>query len=418
MRCLYCGKKLSLLKLAKGDSFCTPEHFDAYQLKLSKDAFERLIGSPSGEAVRAPLPVPPATPAAQSEEANRDVRQEPQRAAQLPPAPLPVPLPQASEAPNEPMAEQAMARLKSFDGPPAAPFARCQLASLPPAPESPRGEIAPGMEDEASPQQPAMPVLDVEATSCILNLYWTLNRIPSEPAEWTAARGPDVEPEQFAAQASKPGSALAPEFPEYEQQMPDELAPRVETKRLIGAVRPSAAEPLSALFGPLGPAPAGRGDLHLPTGPRPIDTLPEAEVRLPFLMAPTFGQRRSNDPLPDCAASWALPSLASSVTFRPMPFGPFPSPRGIPRSATMLARPPVAALNSRGKPISMETAFLVPARACLPASREQDSLGGWHARAGVMQRSAAAVEFGLFQVPALDCVATGPESRLPSPDTI
>ncbi len=49
MRCLYCGKKLSLLKLAKGDSFCTPEHSDAHQVKMSKDAFERLMRAQGGD---------------------------------------------------------------------------------------------------------------------------------------------------------------------------------------------------------------------------------------------------------------------------------------------------------------------------------------------------------------------------------
>src|SRR6202034_2734798 len=55
MRCLYCNKKLSLLKLAKGDSFCSPQHFDAYQLQLSKDAFDRLVSVAAEEAPKAPL---------------------------------------------------------------------------------------------------------------------------------------------------------------------------------------------------------------------------------------------------------------------------------------------------------------------------------------------------------------------------
>src|SRR5271167_612119 len=55
MRCLHCNKKLSLLKLAKGDSFCSAEHFDAYQLQLSKSAYDRLINLPDEETAKVPL---------------------------------------------------------------------------------------------------------------------------------------------------------------------------------------------------------------------------------------------------------------------------------------------------------------------------------------------------------------------------
>src|ERR1700677_4971376 len=55
MRCLYCNKKLSLLKLAKGDSYCNSEHFDAHQLQLSKTAFDRLMNTPAEEGPKAPL---------------------------------------------------------------------------------------------------------------------------------------------------------------------------------------------------------------------------------------------------------------------------------------------------------------------------------------------------------------------------
>ena len=55
MRCLHCNKKLSLLKLAKGDSFCSAEHFDAYQLQLSRSAYDRLISVPEEDAPKPPL---------------------------------------------------------------------------------------------------------------------------------------------------------------------------------------------------------------------------------------------------------------------------------------------------------------------------------------------------------------------------
>ena len=55
MRCLYCNKKLSLLKMAKGDDFCSSEHFDAHQRQLSKDAIERLMSAPDMESPKAPL---------------------------------------------------------------------------------------------------------------------------------------------------------------------------------------------------------------------------------------------------------------------------------------------------------------------------------------------------------------------------
>jgi len=55
MRCLHCNKTLSLLKLAKGDSFCSAEHFDAYQIQLSRDAYERVMSVPVGDAPKPPL---------------------------------------------------------------------------------------------------------------------------------------------------------------------------------------------------------------------------------------------------------------------------------------------------------------------------------------------------------------------------
>lgn len=56
MRCFHCGQKLSLLKLAKGDSFCSPEHVDAYQRKMSEDAFDRIMGTPAIPAVHCQEP--------------------------------------------------------------------------------------------------------------------------------------------------------------------------------------------------------------------------------------------------------------------------------------------------------------------------------------------------------------------------
>ena len=428
MRCLHCGKKLSLLKLAKGDSFCSPEHFDAHQLKLSKDAFERLMSVPDIEAPKGP-PLPHADDPAAPREATNPVASPVASPATAPitspatsqetDAPEPAaPLPSRSvlspaAAPASVLPEQAIARIKALDAPPAAPFAPQFFASLPPVPAKVLGEIAPGA-DEAPRPEPAMPALDVEATSCILNLYWRLNHLPSAPADWAAGRGHEIEPQHFAGGASMPRSALAPDFPQYEedkheQEPVSDLAPLVEAGPFVDAVRPATSEPMVALFGPVGPA--GRGELSLPAGPQPIDPLPAADFRLPFLIAPSFRERRSKDPGLDGAASPTPRDQDLAVTFGPVQGPADAQARGISRAVTLSAIAPPKASDARGAPLAGAMAFLA-SRTSLPGSKTHEALPGWHAGSDTVLWATAPLEFSPAPLAPCESLKAAPNSLL------
>ncbi len=130
MRCLFCDKKLSLLRLAKRDGFCSTEHFDAYRLQMSKHDIERLMGLPIADAPKAPLVVP--------------FHEEP---------------PKKSGPDNGDLSRLLHEVLQP---PPPVSFAKPPLPSFPPAPSSPvaREPVA-HIEDESRPN-PALPVHDVE----------------------------------------------------------------------------------------------------------------------------------------------------------------------------------------------------------------------------------------------------------------
>jgi hypothetical protein len=182
MRCLYCNKKLSLLKLAKGDSFCSPEHFDAHQLKLSKDAFERLMSVPE-EAPKEPLVVQ-----------------------------HPEPEPQVESLHDE---KAAMARLSGFphSAPPYAPFAISVLHSYSLNPQS---SLANEPDSVEAARELAFPVHSVQGTVCILNLYLRLSLADSEPRDWTSSPHLVVTMEDFHVQIQKPPIGFMPEFPRIE----------------------------------------------------------------------------------------------------------------------------------------------------------------------------------------------------------
>jgi hypothetical protein len=201
MRCLHCNKKLSLLKLAKGDSFCSHEHFDAYQLKLSRDAIERLMSVPGDETPKVPL-VLNKVDNKQIEEAlpnNDNAEQENVALARLT-AYAPPPLPEAAGSPS----------------PPYAPFASSALppCSLNPAPSTASGP-------EASPEvgparELSFPVHEVDETVCILNLHLQLGLAGTEPKNWTSERHLIVTPEYFRLDINQPPLGFSPEFPEIE----------------------------------------------------------------------------------------------------------------------------------------------------------------------------------------------------------
>ncbi len=177
MRCLYCNKKLSLLKLAKGDSFCSAEHFDSYQLQLSKDAIDRLMSVPDEDLPKTPLIIP------------------------------------KEKAPDEitvpPLAAYAASRLPAYS----------LNATLP---------VANGPEStEPLDAMPAVafPVHDVDVTVCILNLYLRLSLLGSEPKGWTSPRYLIVTPEYFQLAIQQPAIDFPPDSTEIEQTAAIEKGP-------------------------------------------------------------------------------------------------------------------------------------------------------------------------------------------------
>src|ERR1700728_4199683 len=191
MRCLYCNKKLSLLKLAKGDSFCSAQHFDAYQLQQSKDAFERLMSQPAEDAPKAPLVIQ------QREEeppSSSDGQEESAALARL-----------TAFAPAAPPAPEA----RVLKTPPYAPFA---ISLLPACPLNPASPITNEPEGVEAARELAYPVHEVAATVCILNLYLRLSLSETETRDWTAARFVMATPEDFRIEVKRPPIGLVPEF--------------------------------------------------------------------------------------------------------------------------------------------------------------------------------------------------------------
>ncbi|HTB12733.1 MAG TPA: hypothetical protein VK752_14225 [Bryobacteraceae bacterium] len=179
-----------MLKLAKGDSFCSAEHFDAHQLKLSKDAFERLKSAPEEEAPKAPLMV-------KAHEAAVAAAPPPEGKAAF--ARL-----AAFEAPK--------AQLPRVEAPPYAPFAS---SSLSPCLLNPPSDIANGPESGlpvATLLELTFPVHDVAATVCILNLYLRLN-LAAEPKNWVSPRYLDATPEHGSLKPAQPPLGFGTEFP-------------------------------------------------------------------------------------------------------------------------------------------------------------------------------------------------------------
>ncbi len=308
--------------------------------------------------------------------------------------PLELPEPSLGIEPASVLPEQAIARLKAFDAPPEAPFAPAFLAALPPAPARVLGEIGLGGSEGGS--RPAMPVMNVETTSCILNLHWRLNHAPSAPVDWAAERGTDVEPGHFAGEASLPASALAPDFPFYEQgrepepEPASDLAPSMQIGQFAAAVPPAHSEPAAALFGPVGPP--GRGDLSLPAGPQPVDPLPVAGFRVPYLIAPSFRERPSGDPGLDPEAGLAPRAQEQAISFGPAEAPADARASGGPPEFTLSAIASPAASDAKAAPMGGAMEFMAFAPPSLPESEAHEALPGWHAGNGTVVREIAAFE--------------------------
>jgi len=258
MRCLHCNKKLSLLKLAKGDSFCSHEHFDAYQLKLSKDAIERLMSVPAEEAPKAPLVVKQidVKQIDAKQTGNNDAPKENAALARLT-ASSPPPLPEA-------VASQA---------PPYAPFA---TSPLPPCSLNPALPVANGPEGGESVEPSrilSFPVHPVDETVCVLSLYLRLGLAGTEPKNWTSKPRLIVTPENFRLDIKHPRLGLSPEFPKIESLAAVDDDPLKETMPFVEAA--PSIEPVTCAE----PAPIQVSEPH---GLLPIENLAHAEPVTPI----------------------------------------------------------------------------------------------------------------------------------------
>ena len=253
MRCLYCNKKLSLLKLAKGDSFCSPEHFDAHQLQLSKSAFERLMGAPSDETPKAPV-----------------VTQNPE-----PEAP-PIEIQNVEPA-----------------TPPYAPFA---ISTLPPF--EPTQMLAPPAESPSESDEPAgrelsYPVHDSQPTTCLLNLHTALSLSELMPLRWTSPRTVELAAEAFPAAPVLPSTPTIFELPELALDQVEDIVP-AETAPPVSLAQPEAAVPAVDVAPAPVPveAPPAKPIVRSQSAIRLEEQRKRrAEARLPFLMAPSFRER-------------------------------------------------------------------------------------------------------------------------------
>lgn len=402
MRCLYCNKKLSLLKLAKGDSFCSPEHFDAHQLKLSNDAFQRLMSLPSDDTHKAPLVIKP------KEEKQREAPQ-PNLASQEQDAALA----RLRQVPAEtPQAKAPPAKAAPAKAPPYAPFAKSTLPPYPPNPPSPVVNGPEASEAVEADRQLAFPVHDVEATVCILNLYLRLSLAGTQPVHWTSERHLIVTPEYFNLAIVQPPLGLSTDFPRIESPEPIEQAP-IEPER----VEPVSVEPVLAV-----PVEAVPVEEESPVEAVPVEEeLPVAEThralppvsnpRVPFLLAPSF-QERTGTPIVVHSAANAVPR--SSILAPALDRGELPSldSRGtIPQFTRFSGNTRLRAKSSAVPGTKGDSAFPIQPPTVLPRVKGEICHAGW-------LRSNRHIGIGQ---PALESAWTferTPESDLSSPDSL
>lgn len=312
MRCLYCNKKLSLLKLAKGDSFCSPEHFDAYQLKQSKDAIERLMSVPAEEAPKAPL------------------------VAQAVQAPVEESTALARLAGNADPASTKAA--EAFEAPPYAPFAMPERSSFTQNLQSPIVNPPEAAQSVEPGGETALPVHSVGETTGMLNLYLRLSLAGKEPMTWTSERRAVVTPEDFNLQIQQPPIGFMPEFQQVaieepvEEPVVAEAAPVVEAEPVVEAVpvvevapvveampveeaEPVAeAEPVVAEAAPVVEAVEIEEVALAPVAPAEPAPVKIEQQRVPFLLAPSFAGRKGAPIILHTAQSAKANDLALSPT--------------------------------------------------------------------------------------------------------
>jgi hypothetical protein len=331
MRCLYCDKKLSLLKLAKGDSFCSPEHFDAHQLRASKSTFEHLRSPGIEETIAVPVPLKP------PEEENHIWTEDP---AEVPPA---------------------------VPSPPYAPFSTSQLIPHPPNPTF----LTAHGPDAARPEL-AFPIHGVEFTACLLNLYLRVSRSDTGPVNWELARHVIAAPMDFRPDLTRPPLALSPDFPGIENPL--------ET---------------------------------------PVELSSPVALCLPFLLAPSFGERTTPAIFLDAAScsapkpSTLAPILDPSNLLRPDSFGAIPKPTVFAQATSLQVHD--------STPLSIQSAPALafpPDFILLPAAKGQAHLEGWHVSSRVIGLTGTAVETRWQSMRTLDFDPPNPRALLVRPDAV
>jgi hypothetical protein len=383
MRCLYCNKKLSLLKLAKGDSFCSAQHFDAYQLQQSKDAFERLMSQPDEDAPRAPLVVQ------QREEEHASVSDGQEESAAL--ARL------TAFAPPAPPAPEA-AVLKA---PPYAPFA---ISLLPACPLNPASPITNEPEGVEAARELAYPVHEVAGTVCILNLYLRLSLAETEPKDWTPARFVMVTPEDFRVAIQQPPIGLVPEFGQIEDLAPADAAAPIEAVPLIEAAPLVEAE-IAPSMKPM-----------MPEESSSVTPVESAETEVPFLEAPSFRPRTGKPILVHGAAS-SVPTGSSLAPI--LEQGDLARPdscRVIPKSTRVVGNTAFHSQDSAGQRIKGASEFPIQPAFVLPDSQRQVCEPAWLPSDHRMAIARPALEASWESTRALDFDLPAPGSLMVHPD--
>jgi hypothetical protein len=413
MRCLHCNKKLSLLKLAKGDSFCSAEHFDAYQLQLSKTAYDRLVSAPDEEAPRAPLVVKPVATPVEMEADSALARLPAFRAPEPPPLPAVIPA--------EPPAHR--------DVPPYAGF----LTSAPPAFPPTAAVLVAGEPDANEPvnaaRDLAFPVHDVQETVCILNLYLRLGLAETPPRDWARALSTLAIPESFPGEITRPKVGTPAEIESPETEPVAEVLP-VDPPE--DATESSEVEPLVPVAEAAAPAPEAPFQIEsfemepFKDQGEPAETpvafrtsMPEAERtdsghRLPFLVAPSFLERSGEEVRFDAAESsaprdWRLAPVLDVVPQS----GPVWSGR-ISQSTGFAGNTSLRPRDRDGKSIQSGGEVLAEVVPRLPAEKGIE-FSGWQVSFGPTGISHAPLEVVRVATGAIDFTPPAPAPLRPIP---
>ncbi len=393
MRCLYCNKKLSLLKLAKGDSFCSPEHFDAHQLQLSKDAIQRLMSVPEEEAPKTPLVVK------QPEEQPDENAALARLTAFAPPPPPPLP---------------ELAALKS---PPYAPFAISTLAACSPDALSAIVNGPDAGEAVESARELAFPVHGVEGTVCILNLYLRLSLAGTEPMDWTSERHLIVTPEDFQLEIKQPPIGFMPEFQQAENLVPVELAEPVELAPPVALTQSVEAVPpveTAHLIEEELTAPSVKP--LMPAEPASVTPIEIPEPRVPFLVAPSF-QARAGAPILLHDAASAVPNgsmLAPILDKDNLPR--LDSCDAFPKSTRVAGNTAFHRLNSTAHWIKGADELPIAPAFVLPAGKEQICAEAWRPSDRRIMIVRPALDASREAMRSLDFDLPAPASLLERPD--